>query len=77
MMSDFDNMDVMTENENINPIERDFPNTIERSANHFDTDSNSHPRENSAQGNEFRVFGNENAIPGQKRFLECIKNFHK
>ena len=35
MMSDFDNMDVMIGNENINPIERELANTTRGSVNHL------------------------------------------
>ena len=44
VMSDFDNMDVMNGNDNVNHTEREreLANTIEGSANHYDTESNSH-----------------------------------
>ena len=46
MFSNFDNLDLMIGNDNINPIERELANTIEGLTNHDDTESNPHPREN-------------------------------
>ena len=77
MISDLDNLEIIIGNENKNPIEREVTNTIEGSVNQFDNESNSYPIGNSSQKNEFRDFGNENAIPRQDRFLECMETFTK
>ena len=45
MMSDFDNMDVMIGNENINPIERELSNAIEKSSVLVDIESNTFTQE--------------------------------
>ena len=50
MMSEFDNIDLMVGNDNINPIERELANTIEGPTSHYDTEYNSHP---------WRTFRNE------------------
>ena len=53
MMSDFENIDVVLGNDNINPIDRDFSNVIGNSENLCDTESNSQFREKKPQGNGF------------------------
>ena len=75
MMSDFDLLDLMTGNDNLNPIERELTNTIEGSTNHYDIESNSHPRGNPSQENEFRDFTHENTVPRQNRSLETMETF--
>ena len=75
-MSDFDNLDVMIGNENINTIERELTNIFEGSADHYDAESNSHPRRNSPQEDEFRVFDRENAFLREDRFIESMETFH-
>ena len=68
MMSDFDNLDVMIGNENMNPIERELASAIVDDV-HDDVESNIHPRD------EFRNFSYENSIPGQDRVRESMKTF--
>ena len=75
LMSDFDNMDVMIGNENINPTERELANTIEGSANHYDAESNSHTMRNSSQENEIIEFDHKNTVPKQDRFSESMETF--
>ena len=45
MMSDFENLDVIFGNNNVNPIERELSNVIGKSESHCDIESNSQPRE--------------------------------
>ena len=68
MMSDFENLDVILGNDNINPIERKLSNVIGNSENHCDTDSNSQLRENIPQG-----YGFGHYVPGQDRFQETME----
>ena len=75
MMSDFENMDVILGNDNINPIERELSNVIRNSENHCDTESNSQFRENNPQGNVFGHYVHENIVPRVDRFQETIKPF--
>ena len=74
-MSDFEKIDIMLGNKNINPIERELAKTIEGSINCFDTESNSHFSENSSHDNEIRDFSHENPVTRQDRFLEFMKTF--
>ena len=53
MMSDFENVDVILENDNVNPIERELSNVIGNSENHGGDESNSQPRENDFGENDF------------------------
>ena len=76
MMSDFDNLDVMIGNENYNTIERELTYIFEGSANHYYAESNSPPRGNSSQEDEFRVFDRENAFPRRDRFIESMEILH-
>ena len=75
MMSDFDKLDLMFGSDNFNPIERELANAIEGSTNHYDIESNSHPRGNLSHENEFRDFTHENTIPRQDRSLETMETF--
>ena len=50
MMSDFENMDVLLESGNANPIERDLANTINGSIGNNDLESDWHIRTNSSGG---------------------------
>ena len=52
-MSDFENMDVILGNDNINPIERELPNVIGNTENFCDTELHSQFGENNPQGNGF------------------------
>ena len=45
MMSDMDNLDVMLENENSNPIERELADAIEQSSVQEDIETNMHQRD--------------------------------
>ena len=45
MMFDFINLDIMIENESIDPIERALANKVGESTVQYDNESNSHPRE--------------------------------
>ena len=67
MMSDFENMEIILGNGNINPIEREFSNVIGNSENHCDSEFISQNRENIPQGNGFWHYVHENIIPGQFR----------
>ena len=49
-MSDFNNLDIMVGNENINPIEREVANAIEESTVQFEIESNLPCREDFTQG---------------------------
>ena len=64
MMSDFENLDVNLENDNINPIERELSNVNGNSENHCDTESNSQFREKNPQGNGFGHNVHGNVVPG-------------
>ena len=74
-MPDFEIMDVILENDIINPIEQEFSNVIGNSKNQYDTESNSQFRENNPQGNGFGHYVNENIIPGKNRFQETMETF--
>ena len=65
MMSDFDNLNIMVESDNINPIERELANAIEES-------SNLPPRKDFPLGNESRNqnYGNNN--PRVEGILESV-----
>ena len=75
MMSDLDNLNILIGSENINSIERELANTIEGSANHYETESKSHPRGSSFQEYEYKGFGHKNAITTQDRFLQSMQSF--
>ena len=75
MMSDFDNLDIMIGNENINPIERELAKTIGESTVQYDIESNPDPRENSPQGDEIRTFNHRNNILGQDGISKPIETF--
>ena len=75
MMSDHDNLDIMIGSENVNPFEREIANKIEGSVDHYDTESNSRLKENFSQENELSVFGHENTVPRQDRYLETMATF--
>ena len=61
MMSDFDNLDIMIGNENNNPIEREYANTIGEFTGRIQW-------ENSPQGDEFRNFNHGNNILDKMKF---------
>ena len=63
MMSDFENMDVILGNDNVNSIERELSNVIGNSGSHCDNESNLQSRENDSHENDFRHYVHENMIP--------------
>ena len=75
MMSDFENMDVLLGNGNVNPIERELANTINGSTNNNGVESDSKFRGNSSDENEIRDFSHENTVPRQDRILESRETF--
>ena len=56
ILSDYENLDVMLGDENINSIERELASTINGSASRNDTDAFSHLRGLSSQENGIRDF---------------------
>ena len=74
-MSHFENMDVILENDNVNPIERELSDLTGNSENHWGDESNSHPRENDFGENDFGHYVRENIIPRQDRFHETMETF--
>ena len=75
MMSDFENMDVMIGNENINTIERELSNVIGITGDHSDTEPNLQQEEKETHENDFEHFVNENEFPRQDRFHETMETF--
>ena len=75
MMSDFENLDVMLGNDNVNPIERELSNVIGNSESHYDDELNSHPMENDFGENGFGHHVRENTIRRQDRFQETMETF--
>ena len=75
MMSDFENIDVMLGNKNINTIEREHSNVLGNTGDHCDTESNLQPEENETRENDFGNFVRENAIPGQDMLHETMETF--
>ena len=73
LMSDLDNLDIMTGSETINPIDWKIAKTIGELIAQYDTESNSHPRKKSSQVKDFRDFGHENAIPRQDSSLKIME----
>ena len=69
MMSDFDNLDVMIGNENINSFDRELAVAIEQSLVQGDTESNMNQR------NEHRNFTCDNSFPRQNDVLESFETF--
>ena len=75
MMPDFENMDVIFGNYNINPSESGLSNVTGNSENHCDSESNSQFREKTSQGNGFGHYVHENIIPEQDRFQKTMEIF--
>ena len=75
MMSDFENMDFVLGNDNVNTIERELSNVIGSSGNHCDAESDLQPRESDSHENGFGHFVHENTIPRQDRFQETMETF--
>ena len=69
LMSNFDNLEVMIENEISNPNERELTNATEESSVHGDTESNMYSR------NEFRDFTYDNNAPRQNEAREYMETF--
>ena len=63
LLSDFDNMDVVLDDENSNPIKKELANTINGSASHSDTEASSNNRGNSSPEKKKRDFNVEQEIP--------------
>ena len=68
MISDFEKMDIMLGNDNINTFEREISNVIGSSGGHCDAECNLQSRENDSHGNNFGHLLHENAIPRKDRF---------
>ena len=62
-ISDFDNLDLMVESNNINLIERELASAIGESSFQYDTESNLPAREDFHQESKFRNQNNGNNIP--------------
>ena len=75
MMSEFDNLDIMIGNENINPIERELSNAIGVSTVQYDLESNPDPRKDFPQENEFSNPNHRNNTPRRDGILESIGTF--
>ena len=75
MMSDFDNLDIMIGNENINPNERELCTATGGSTVQNDFESNLHSSENFHQGDQFRNPNHENKISRHDGILEPIEAF--
>ena len=75
MMSDFENVDVMIGNGNINPIEREPSDMIGNVENDQDIESNLQSSRYETHGNEFGHYANENVIPWQDRVQETLETF--
>ena len=75
MMSDFENMDVMIGNENINSIEQELSNMIGIEENNRDIESNLQSAECEPRENDFGHYVHENAVPRPDRFEETLESF--
>ena len=75
VMSDFENMDFILGNDNVNPIERQLSNVIGNPESHCDDDSKSRPREKDFGENGFGHYVREKIIPRQDRFQETMGTF--
>ena len=75
MVSDFENIDVLSSSENANPIERILASTINGFISNNDTEALSQQRRNSSQENEIRDFSDENTIPRKDRLFGSRKGF--
>ena len=71
MMPDFDNLDVMMGNENINPIERELADAFDQSSIQGDIESNMYQR------NEHQNFTCENSFPRQNDVRDSFENLLK
>ena len=63
MMSDFEDMDVVLANGNVNPNEQELTKVIANSGGHCDDESNLQPREKYSRENDFGRYVYENMIP--------------
>ena len=73
LMSDFENVDVMIGNENINPIERELSDMIGNVGNEQDIESNLQSSRYETHENEFGHYPHENVIPRQDRVQETLE----
>ena len=73
MKSDFENMDVMLGNDDVNPNERELSNVIGNSGSHRDDESYLQSGENDSHENYFGHYVHENMIPRQYRFQETME----
>ena len=82
MMSDFDNLDILVGNENINPNERELANAgvnssivKEESIVHFDNESNQRPMDTFPDDGDFGNTNYESNIPRRDEVLESTETF--
>ena len=75
IMADFDNVDVMVEGDNLNPIERELARAIEESSVQYDTESNLPARGDFSQENEARSQNYGNKIPRRESILGSLETF--
>ena len=69
MLFDFDNLDMMLGNENINPKERELVDAIDQSSAHGDADTNMY------HGNEYRDYSHENDLLRQNEVRQSFEAF--
>ena len=74
-MYDFENMDIMIGNENINPIERELSNMIGNAENNQDIESNLQSAQCEPNESEFGHYVHGNAVPRQDRVQETLEIF--
>ena len=75
MMSDFEKVDVMIGNGNINPIERELSNMIGNVVDDQDIESNLQSPRYGTHENEFGHYDHENVFPRQDRVQETLETF--
>ena len=75
MMSDFENVDVMIGNENINPFERELSNMIGNVVDDQDIESSLQSSRYGTHENEFGHYDYENVIARQDRDQETLETF--
>ena len=75
LLSDFDNMGVVLDDENSNHNEQELANTINCLAGQNDTEISSAKKENSSQENEMRDFNSGNDIDRRDKLMESMEIF--
>ena len=75
MMSDFDNLDIIVGNENINPIERELANGIEESTVQYGIESDQRPMDNFHHEGDFGNISCEDNIPRRDEVLQSKETF--